>query len=61
VRLFGLDIQPTAARAAVRDAVGLTGAALFVHGAWLIYRPAAYIVAGLMLLTASVLLARGEG
>jgi hypothetical protein len=61
VRLFGLNIQPAASRAVVRDAVGIAGAALIIYGVWLIYRPAAYVLAGLMLLTASVLLARGEG
>lgn len=41
-----------------RDAAGLAGAALISCGAGMIYRPAGFIVAGLLLLVGAVLDAR---
>lgn len=46
------------ALALATDAIGLIGAALLIAGIDMISRPAALIVAGLMLLTVSVLAAR---
>lgn len=34
----------------VRDAVGLGGAGLVAYGTWLVYQPAGFIVAGILLL-----------
>ena len=42
----------------VRDAIGLAGAGLVAHGAWLVYEPAGFIVAGLLLIAAAWLGAR---
>lgn len=46
------------ARALGTDLAGLAGAALIVHGIDQIHRPTAWIVAGLILVAASVLAAR---
>lgn len=46
------------ALALATDAIGLIGAALLIAGIDMISRPAALIVAGLLLLTVSVLAAR---
>lgn len=35
---------------AVRDGIGICGAASITYGAWLIYPPAGFVVGGLMLL-----------
>ncbi|HZP88643.1 MAG TPA: hypothetical protein VFB54_17675 [Burkholderiales bacterium] len=43
-----------------RDALGLIGAALISYGAWMVYRPAGFIVAGSLLLAGCLLLARAE-
>lgn len=43
-----------------RDIAGLIGVGLLLYGIWEVYRPAAFIVAGLLLLSASLMLARGE-
>ena len=51
------DVLPGIAR----DLVGLVGVVLVVYGAWLIYPPAGYITAGLLLLAGSLLAARAEG
>lgn len=40
------------------DLVGLTGAGLIAYGAWLIYQPAGFLVAGVQLMAAAWLLAR---
>lgn len=40
------------------DVAGLAGCASISYGAWLIYRPAGFIVAGILLLAGSVLAAR---
>lgn len=40
------------------DVAGLAGSASISYGAWLIYRPAGFIVAGVLLLTGSILAAR---
>jgi hypothetical protein len=44
----------------VRDVAGLIGAALVAYGAWLIYRPAGFIVAGIFLVVGSYLTARAS-
>jgi hypothetical protein len=46
--------------AMLRDAAGILGAALVAFGFWRIYQPAGFIVAGVLLVTASFLLARAE-
>jgi hypothetical protein len=46
--------------ALVIDLVGLAGAALISFGAWRIYEPAGYIVAGVLLVAGVVLLSRGR-
>ncbi|MEA3042984.1 MAG: hypothetical protein QOH47_822 [Sphingomonadales bacterium] len=43
----------------VRDAAGLAGAGLVAYGAWLVYAPAGFVVAGLLLLAGALLHARG--
>jgi hypothetical protein len=40
------------------DAAALVGAALITYGVWLIYQPAAFIVAGAFVLTGAWLAAR---
>lgn len=42
----------------LRDVLGVTGAASFTYGAWLIYRPAGFLVAGVFLLVGAFLDAR---
>jgi hypothetical protein len=44
----------------LRDLAGLSGAVLVAYGAFLVYPPAGYIVGGVMLLAASLFLARAE-
>jgi hypothetical protein len=44
----------------LRTVAGLAGAAFIAYGAWLIYRPAGFIVAGLMLVTGAILDAWGD-
>jgi hypothetical protein len=44
----------------VRDALGLLGAMLIVRGVWLLSRPVAHIVAGVLLMTAILLLSKVE-
>jgi hypothetical protein len=41
------------------DALALAGAILVSYGAWLVYRPAGFIVGGALLLAASIYGARG--
>jgi hypothetical protein len=41
-----------------RDVTGLTGASLVSYGAWLVYHPAGFIVAGALLLAGALLDAR---
>lgn len=43
----------------IRDAAGLAGAALIALGAAEVYRPAGWIVAGVALIAAAILSARG--
>lgn len=50
-----LKIVPVAAR----DAIGLVGLAALVHGVTMIYRPAGWIIGGLMLVGYAALSARG--
>lgn len=53
-------LQELAARAAgwLPDALMVAGAGGIAYGAWLMYQPAGFIVAGAFLLTAGVLAAR---
>jgi hypothetical protein len=44
--------------AIARDIAGIAGAGLIIYGAWLIYPPAGFLSAGLMLLAAAWLTAR---
>ena len=46
------------AAGALRDLAGLLGFGLIVYGAWQVYAPAGYLVAGVMLLLAALRLAR---
>lgn len=41
----------------VVDAVGVVGAGLIAYGAWLIYQPAGFMVAGVLLLSGAWLFA----
>jgi hypothetical protein len=50
----------TALPVLARDATGIAGAGLVAYGAWRIYAPAGFIVAGLLLILVSVQLARAE-
>lgn len=46
------------------DVIGLTGVALVSYGAWLIYKPAGFIVLGVLLVAAALRLSayeRGRG
>jgi hypothetical protein len=43
----------------LRDAAGIVGAALIAYGAGLVYRPAGFIVAGVLLVGGAYLAARG--
>lgn len=40
----------------LRDATGVVGGSLIAFGAWRIYAPAGYIVAGILLLTLAIVL-----
>jgi hypothetical protein len=42
----------------MRDCAGILGAASLAYGAWLAYKPAGFIVAGLLLLAGSLLASR---
>lgn len=42
------------------DATGLAGAGLISYGAWRVYEPAGFIVAGLLLLCGVALASRGR-
>lgn len=44
----------------IRDSIGLAGLVLLVHGVGLIYRPAGWIVAGVLLVAYAALSARGR-
>ena len=41
-----------------RDICGLLGLGLLSYGAWLIYEPAAFIVAGIILIAVTIISAR---
>lgn len=45
----------------VNDAIGVAGGVVVVHGVGLIYKPAAFILGGLALVTVSWLLAKRAG
>lgn len=49
-----------AARSSIPDVLMLAGAGGLAYGAWLIYAPAGFIVAGLLLLSGGVLTARAR-
>ena len=44
----------------IRDLIGLAGFALISYGAWLTYKPAGFIVAGVLLSGIAYLIARSE-
>ena len=44
----------------ILDLAGITGMALISYGSWLVYRPAGFIVAGILMLTFTMLSARGQ-
>jgi hypothetical protein len=44
----------------VRDLAGLCGVGLISYGAWLIYTPAGFITAGIMLIVGALLIALGN-
>jgi len=44
----------------VRDLAGLCGVGLVSYGAWMIYPPAGFITAGLLLVVGSLLIAIGN-
>jgi hypothetical protein len=46
---------------AARDFAGLGGCGLIVYGAWLVYEPSAYIIAGGILVAIAVIMARDPG
>lgn len=48
-------------RGVLRDFCGLVGAALIAWGAYEIYRPAGFIAAGVLLLSAATMAARAGG
>lgn len=43
----------------LRDAAGVAGVASIAYGAWLVYEPSGFIVAGILVLAAAVASARG--
>ena len=53
-----MKINPQAIGGVIRDVSGLLGAASIVYGCWLVYRPAGYIVAGVLMIAASILTSR---
>lgn len=53
-----IDVALKVVPVATRDAVGLLGLAAVVHGVALIYRPAGWIVAGVLLVAYAGLTAR---
>ena len=57
----GLRAVCRAIPALVCDVAGLAGGGLIVYGAWLVYRPAGYLVAGLLLMAGAILGARRLG
>ena len=44
----------------MRDVVGLGGVGLVSYGAWMIYPPAGFITAGILLIVGTLLLALGN-
>jgi len=48
-----------AAKVAARDLTGVAGVVLISYGAWLVFEPAGFIVAGAFLVTGAVLVGRG--
>lgn len=63
LRFAGRAVRSAASIAAgvvpalVRDAIGLAGAAAIAYGAWLIYIPVGYIVAGVLMIAFALLTA----
>jgi hypothetical protein len=54
----GLRAVVAAVPGLLRDGAGLAGAGLVAYGAWLVFPPAGFIVAGVLLLTGACLIAR---
>lgn len=53
----GLRALAAGVPTAIRDLTGLAGAGLISYGVWLIYVPAGFITAGVLLLLGAVLVA----
>lgn len=53
--------KPSALPVVARDLMGIAGVALIAYGAWLIKPAAGFIVAGALMVAATVALARAEG
>lgn len=52
------DDEKKAPRFDLRDAAALVGIGLVAYGAWLVYQPAAFIVAGALLIAGALASAR---
>jgi hypothetical protein len=46
---------------AIIDTVGFVGIALVSYGAWLTYKPAGFIVGGILLMAVATLISRAPG
>lgn len=53
-----LSAAAAAAPVVIRDLVGLVGIALIAYGAWLMYAPAGFMVAGVLLVVGVLLVSR---
>lgn len=53
------DIAGKSAANWAPDSLMVAGGAAIAHGAWLVYQPAGFIAAGVLLIAAGVLVARG--
>lgn len=51
-------LERSTLRALARDALGLAGIGGVTYGAWLIYKPAGFVIVGLFALAMCVLLSR---
>lgn len=56
--MTGTNAQRGDARGYISDALGIVGAGLVSYGAWSIYAPAGFIVAGVLLIALAVAGAR---
>ncbi|UDF29378.1 UNVERIFIED_ORG: hypothetical protein LHK14_17970 [Roseateles sp. XES5] len=43
-----------------REAIGIAGAGIFVYGFWQIFAPAGFIVGGILLMAAAIIMARSR-